>query len=1038
MGPEDVRRNSMVTTRNMGNWQDLMELIKEMQRQMQEMQRRHEEMNRGYPRNPIGSNSIGGGPFALHHGSYGGTNAREVDTVHLREIRQIDRPRRTPMLGVHSIVEGRGIDLIQHPTTEHCGLFLHARTLFNRTKQGKDKSPKAFIDHYNKNPLQGSCLIQKDVVRVDARCWWVNYRCMCESKRLKHEVSCGTFCRWKREAEARVKWRYIDTVLCVMGDVFYCVFHHGGKFITDGTLKYEGETTTLSFDLDVWNYFVVVSVVKSFGYDNFKQLWYCIRGGSMLKNKLEELIDDTGAMHMANLGRLNGEGEEDGDGVHVNGEVDGDLEEVHEGEEDGDAVEVEVEGHGHVEEFHEVEEDVNGVKGVVEDEVHVCSWSTSTDEGDVHENNECLEGLVDVSVQCDINGDIDGNVEELLIATDSDEEVNDTEGYERFNTFCMTTSVVDFTWEVGTLFTNKQDIIDAVKGYALENGRNIKFVKNDKRRLRMKCFGAKGECPWTIYCAYMEAEKSWQLRTKNDIHTCSREFNLKLLDAKCFSLKSEKTIRENPKMKGVNIREKVQRKWNIGISRCMAYRAKAIASEHIDGSFKEQYKRIYDYAHDLLGRNPGYIVKVVVENNEAEACKDSFVCCRPIIGLDGAFLKGKYCGELLTTIRRDGKDQMLPIAYAMVEGENKDSWSWFLNLLIDDLGGHERFCVRHSYSNFRKKFLSKNMKKLMWRATTVTHPQNWEREMRNTEDVNEDAFKHLIAIPLRYWSRSRFSPTPKCDTLEMEHHMNPMLSLLSRNEFIPSCFMKSTYEETYASIVYPINDNNMWDLQPYPDVMTPYKGVMSRRPKRKRRLEQWEMKKDDSRMTKVGLHKRCGLCRKVGNNKSRCPKATQQLTASSQPVMPSSQLSEVCNGTFGLRSWQKIVVGDVVKVEKHQFFPTDLLLLASSYEDGICYLEIMNLDGETNFKVKRSLEATLSLDNDQAFKDFSRTIYCEDPNPNLYTFIGNFEHENQVYPLDPSQILLKHSKLMNTDHVYGVVIFTGHDSKVMQNSTKFP
>ncbi|CAK8535942.1 unnamed protein product [Lathyrus sativus] len=144
------------------------------------------------------------------------------------------------------------------------------------------------------------------------------------------------------------------------------------------------------------------------------------------------------------------------------------------------------------------------------------------------------------------------------------------------------------------------------------------------------------------------------------------------------------------------------------------------------------------------------------------------------------------------------------------------------------------------------------------------------------------------------------------------------------------------------------------------------------------------------------------------------------------------------NGVFDLRSWQKIMVGDIVKVEKDQFFPADLLLLSSSYEDGICYVETMNLDGETNLKVKRSLEATLSLDNDGAFKDFSGTIRCEDPNPNLYTFVGNFEYERQVYPLDPGHILLRDSKLRNTDYVYGVVIFTGHDSKVMQNSTKSP
>ncbi|KAL8252501.1 hypothetical protein R6Q59_036195 [Mikania micrantha] len=98
----------------------------------------------------------------------------------------------------------------------------------------------------------------------------------------------------------------------------------------------------------------------------------------------------------------------------------------------------------------------------------------------------------------------------------------------------------------------------------------------------------------------------------------------------------------------------------------------------------------------------------------------------------------------------------------------------------------------------------------------------------------------------------------------------------------------------------------------------------------------------------------------------------------------------------------------------------------------------MNLDGETNLKVKRSLESTLSLDDDSAFEDFRGTIKCEDPNPSLYTFVGNLEYERQVYPLDPSQILLRDSKLRNTGHVYGAVIFSGHDSKVMQNDTKSP
>ncbi|XP_078176820.1 putative phospholipid-transporting ATPase 4 isoform X2 [Carex rostrata] len=143
-------------------------------------------------------------------------------------------------------------------------------------------------------------------------------------------------------------------------------------------------------------------------------------------------------------------------------------------------------------------------------------------------------------------------------------------------------------------------------------------------------------------------------------------------------------------------------------------------------------------------------------------------------------------------------------------------------------------------------------------------------------------------------------------------------------------------------------------------------------------------------------------------------------------------------GLFGYTHWQKLRVGDLVKVEKDQFFPADLLLLSSSYEDGICYVETMNLDGETNLKVKRSLEVTLPLDEDEAFKEFRGIIRCEDPNSSLYSFVGNFEYEQQVYALDPNQILLRDSKLRNTQYIYGVVIFTGHDTKVMQNSTDSP
>ncbi|XP_025810517.1 putative phospholipid-transporting ATPase 9 isoform X2 [Panicum hallii] len=103
-----------------------------------------------------------------------------------------------------------------------------------------------------------------------------------------------------------------------------------------------------------------------------------------------------------------------------------------------------------------------------------------------------------------------------------------------------------------------------------------------------------------------------------------------------------------------------------------------------------------------------------------------------------------------------------------------------------------------------------------------------------------------------------------------------------------------------------------------------------------------------------------------------------------------------------------------------------------------CNKETMNLDGETNLKIKQALEVTLDLKEDIKFREVRQTIKCEDPNANLYSFVGSMEWKGQQYPLSPQQLLLRDSKLRNTDYIYGAVIFTGHDTKVMQNATDPP
>ncbi|GLU11280.1 hypothetical protein SLE2022_280370 [Rubroshorea leprosula] len=141
--------------------------------------------------------------------------------------------------------------------------------------------------------------------------------------------------------------------------------------------------------------------------------------------------------------------------------------------------------------------------------------------------------------------------------------------------------------------------------------------------------------------------------------------------------------------------------------------------------------------------------------------------------------------------------------------------------------------------------------------------------------------------------------------------------------------------------------------------------------------------------------------------------------------------------SFRVTKWKNLRVGDVVKVQLDEYFPADLLLLSSSHNDGVCYVDTKNLDGETNLKLKQALEVTAPLNDEESIKNFEAVIKCEDPNEHLYSFVGTLYYHCMRYSLSLKQILLRDSKL-KTDHIYGVVIFTGHDTKVVQNFTDPP
>ena len=166
------------------------------------------------------------------------------------------------------------------------------------------------------------------------------------------------------------------------------------------------------------------------------------------------------------------------------------------------------------------------------------------------------------------------------------------------------------------------------------------------------------------------------------------------------------------------------------------------------------------------------------------------------------------------------------------------------------------------------------------------------------------------------------------------------------------------------------------------------------------------------------------------------------------------------------KEWRDLVCGDVVRVVRDAFFPCDLIMIGSSNEERTCYVETKNLDGETNLKLKRSVDMGdgVKVISNAKLANLCRnsqrddvmanaedhlsgnlcTVECEHPNNSLYTFSGNLElkppfvSEKKKIAVTPTNVLLRGSQLRNTEYVYGIVIYTGHDSKVMMNASETP
>ena len=113
--------------------------------------------------------------------------------------------------------------------------------------------------------------------------------------------------------------------------------------------------------------------------------------------------------------------------------------------------------------------------------------------------------------------------------------------------------------------------------------------------------------------------------------------------------------------------------------------------------------------------------------------------------------------------------------------------------------------------------------------------------------------------------------------------------------------------------------------------------------------------------------------------------------------------------------------------------PADILLLHSTEENSICYIQTANLDGESNLKTKSAFVEDIK-NYPEDFESLKGKLLIEQPNINLHNFDGFIEMKDcSQKPISLDNLLVRGSVLKNTDKVTGIVLYAGHDTKIMKN-----
>ncbi|XP_022041136.1 uncharacterized protein LOC110943709 [Helianthus annuus] len=401
-------------------------------------------------------------------------------------------------------------------------------------------------------------------------------------------------------------------------------------------------------------------------------------------------------------------------------------------------------------------------------------------------------------------------------------------------------------------------------------------------------------------------------------------------------------IEENPDIPVKAVQEQFQRKYVVGVSRMKAYRAKTKARKMVEGDYSSQYGLLRDYVLELQSKNPGTTVKIDLEPGHPRDLTRQFrriyVCLgalkqgfkalgRDLLGLDGAFMKGPYPGQLLSAVGVDSNNGIYPVCYAIVEAENLSAWTWFLDLLADDLEiprnsaftfmsdrqkgllpavsklfplAEHRYCLRHIHENMKGSFKGRALSDILLNNMCETF-NGKILEGRDKpiiaalEYIREYLMRRIVTV-LRVIERTEGLITPwaqkQLQTIKKDQpfimcsgmegicmpcrHVVAAIWFMATNgqrvgaleSWFDPVYSIGRWKEVYAFKINPINGKALWPKSEVPFKITPPKHHKQvGRPKKVRKRSAVEMEDEGSSKKKGRLSKKNmkGVCGKCGN-----------------------------------------------------------------------------------------------------------------------------------------------------------------------------